>query len=60
MFESLYNTFAEALFDHILEAPGITQWFQDAIHIGNLGALFLALKIHEKMSIDSTSFGELI
>ncbi|KAK6253357.1 hypothetical protein QUC31_015077 [Theobroma cacao] len=50
----------EALIDHILEAPGIPEWFQEAISVGNPDALLLALKIREKLSIDSTSFGELL
>ncbi|GMI88325.1 hypothetical protein like AT5G64420 [Hibiscus trionum] len=44
---------AEALFDHILEAPGVPQWFEEAVDVGNPDALLLALKIHEKTSIDS-------
>ncbi|GMJ12884.1 hypothetical protein like AT5G64420 [Hibiscus trionum] len=51
---------AEALLDHILEAPGITQWFQEAVDVGNPDALLLALKIREKIPIDSTSFGNLL
>ena len=51
---------AEALLDHILEAPGIQQWFQEAIDVGNPDALLLALKIREKTSIDSTSFSKLL
>ena len=39
---------SEALLDHILEAPGIPQWFQEAIDVGNPDALLLALKIREK------------
>ncbi|GMI83744.1 hypothetical protein like AT5G64420 [Hibiscus trionum] len=44
---------AEALLGHILEAPGIPQWFEEAVDVGNPDALLLALKIHEKTSIDS-------
>ncbi|KAK8568286.1 hypothetical protein V6N12_006840 [Hibiscus sabdariffa] len=44
---------AEALYDHILEAPGVPQWFEEAVDVGNPDALLLALKIHEKTSIDS-------
>ncbi|KAK9007773.1 hypothetical protein V6N11_074691 [Hibiscus sabdariffa] len=51
---------SEALLDHILEAPGITQWFQEAVDVGSPDALLLALKIHEKLPIDSTSFGNLL
>ncbi|KAG8473504.1 hypothetical protein CXB51_035638 [Gossypium anomalum] len=50
---------AEALLDHILEAPGVPQWFEEAIDVGNPDALLLALKIHEKTSIDS-KFGKLL
>ncbi|XVE93570.1 hypothetical protein REPUB_Repub01dG0206200 [Reevesia pubescens] len=51
---------AEALLDHILEAPGIPQWFEEAIDVGNPDALLLALKIHEKTSSDSTAFSKLL
>ncbi|XVE49423.1 hypothetical protein DITRI_Ditri01bG0081300 [Diplodiscus trichospermus] len=51
---------AEALSDHILEAPGIPQWFQEAIDVGNPDALLLALKIREKTSMDSTAFSKLL
>ncbi|KAL4320292.1 hypothetical protein GQ457_18G015480 [Hibiscus cannabinus] len=43
---------AEALLGHILEAPGVPQWFEEAVDVGNPDALLLALKIHEKTSID--------
>ncbi|XVF44901.1 hypothetical protein PTKIN_Ptkin02bG0160600 [Pterospermum kingtungense] len=51
---------AEALLDHILEAPGIPQWFQEATDVGNSDALLLALKIREKTFIDSTSLNKLL
>ncbi|XVF01463.1 hypothetical protein REPUB_Repub04eG0091400 [Reevesia pubescens] len=51
---------AEALLDHIVEAPGIPQWFQEAIDVGNPDALLLALKIREKTSINSTSFDKIL
>ncbi|XP_039040582.1 myb-binding protein 1A-like protein [Hibiscus syriacus] len=44
---------AEALLGHILEAPGVPQWFEEAVDVGNPDALLLALKINEKTSIDS-------
>ncbi|XP_022763604.1 uncharacterized protein LOC111309052 isoform X2 [Durio zibethinus] len=51
---------AEALSDHILEAPGSPQWFQEAIDVGNPDALLLALKICEKTSINSKPFSKLL
>ncbi|XP_018505145.2 rDNA transcriptional regulator pol5-like isoform X1 [Pyrus x bretschneideri] len=51
---------SEALLNHILEAPGLNQWFEGAIQIGNPDALLLALKIREKTLIESSSFGNLL
>ncbi|KAL1534429.1 DNA-directed DNA polymerase [Salvia divinorum] len=42
----------EALLEHLLEAPGLHEWFEGATEAGNPDALLLALKIHEKVSID--------
>ncbi|KAL2254491.1 UNVERIFIED_CONTAM: Myb-binding protein 1A-like protein [Sesamum indicum] len=42
----------EALSNHILEAPGLQEWFEGAIEVGNPDALLLALKIQEKVSFD--------
>ncbi|KAM2397637.1 hypothetical protein EV1_034008 [Malus domestica] len=50
----------EALLNHILEAPGLNEWFEGAIQIGNPDALLLALKIREKTLIESSSFGNLL
>ncbi|KAM1457050.1 hypothetical protein ACFX13_035136 [Malus domestica] len=51
---------SEALLNHILEAPGLNEWFEGAIQIGNPDALLLALKIREKTLIESSSFGNLL
>ncbi|KAG6421953.1 hypothetical protein SASPL_118513 [Salvia splendens] len=42
----------EALLKHLLEAPGLQEWFEGATETGNPDALLLALKIQEKVSID--------
>lgn len=50
----------EVVFDHVLEAPGLREWFEGATNPGNPDALLLALKIREKISTDSTVFGKLL
>ncbi|KAJ7968340.1 DNA polymerase V [Quillaja saponaria] len=50
----------EALLNHVVEAPGLSEWFEAATENGNPDALFLALKILEKLPIDSTIFGKLL
>ncbi|KAG5104543.1 hypothetical protein JHK82_041513 [Glycine max] len=50
----------EALVNHVLEAPGLQEWFEAAIEVGNPDALLLALKVREKISIDSSVFGKLL
>ncbi|KAL0365238.1 UNVERIFIED_CONTAM: Myb-binding protein 1A-like protein [Sesamum angustifolium] len=42
----------EALSNHVLEAPGLQEWYEGAIEAGNPDALLLALKIQEKVSYD--------
>ncbi|CAL5183268.1 unnamed protein product [Lathyrus oleraceus] len=51
---------AEALANHINEAPGLDKWFESAAEVGNPDALFLALKVREKISIDSSIYGKLL
>ena len=46
--------------NHVLEAPGLKEWFEAAIEVGNPDALLLALKVREKISIDSSVFGKLL
>ncbi|KAM1233098.1 hypothetical protein EV1_002755 [Malus domestica] len=50
----------EALLNHMLEAPGLNEWFEGAIQVGNPDALLLALKIREKTLVESSSFGNLL
>lgn len=45
---------------HVLEAPGLQEWFEAATEVGNPDALFLALKVREKIAIDSSLFGKLL
>lgn len=42
----------EAILDHVLEAPGLQEWFEGATEVGNPDALLLALKLHEKVGAD--------
>lgn len=51
---------AEALSSHVLEAPGIREWFEGAADAGNPDALLLALKIAEKLPDNSMVFGKLL
>ncbi|XP_027331081.1 rDNA transcriptional regulator pol5 [Abrus precatorius] len=51
---------AETLVNHVLEAPGLQEWFESAIEVGNPDALLLALKVREKISTDSSIFGKLL
>ena len=50
----------EALLSHVLEAPGMNDWFEGATEVGNPDALHLALKIREKNSLDSKIFDKLL
>ncbi|CAI0425340.1 unnamed protein product [Linum tenue] len=48
------------LLNHILEAPGLSDWFNDAVDAGNPDALLLALRVREKVSVDSLKFGKIL
>ncbi|KAI0488592.1 hypothetical protein KFK09_028430 [Dendrobium nobile] len=50
----------EAIKSHVLIAPGMQEWFQKAAETGNPDALFLALKLQERVSMDRETFGELL
>lgn len=50
----------EALANHVIEAPGLDKWFESAAEVGNPDALFLALKVREKISTDSSIYGKLL
>lgn len=45
---------------NVLEAPGLQEWFKESTDLGNPDALLLALKIREKVHVDSTMFGNLL
>ncbi|RZC61830.1 hypothetical protein C5167_023587 [Papaver somniferum] len=49
-----------ALSSHVVEAPGMMEWFKSAMEVGNPEALLLALKLREKISSDSDIFGGLL
>lgn len=50
----------EALLNHVIEAPGLCEWFETAAEVGNPDALLLALKVQEKISGDGLMFGKLL
>ncbi|KAK0589170.1 hypothetical protein LWI29_010611 [Acer saccharum] len=51
---------ADASLSHILEAPGVHEWFEGANEVGNPDALLLALRIREKVYVESKKFGKLL
>lgn len=50
----------EAILNHVLESPGLSEWFAEATKVGNPDALLLAMKIREKTAFDSALFGKLL
>ncbi|XP_016539372.2 rDNA transcriptional regulator pol5 [Capsicum annuum] len=50
----------EVSLNHILEAPGLKEWFESAMEVGNPDALLLALSIREKTGVDNKDFGKLL
>lgn len=50
----------DVLLNHILETPGLREWFEGATDVGNPDALLLALKIRDKISVDSMIFGNIL
>lgn len=50
----------ECLLNQVLEAPGLDEWFKVATEVGNPDSLLLALKIREKMSVDTVIFAKLL
>ncbi|CAN1286869.1 Myb-binding protein 1A [Linum perenne] len=50
----------EHVLNHVLEAPGFSEWFSDAVDAGNPDALLLALKLREKVSVDTLKFGKVL
>lgn len=51
---------AEAVVTHVMEAPELHKWFEQATEDGNPDALLLALKLREKISVDHPVFGKLL
>ncbi|KAG7976526.1 hypothetical protein I3843_06G153400 [Carya illinoinensis] len=50
----------EILLNHVLEAPGLHEWFEGSAEAGNPDALLLALKLRENISVDRPIFGKLL
>ncbi|XP_074286005.1 uncharacterized protein LOC141611379 [Silene latifolia] len=50
----------EAVLKHILDIPGVREWFNGATDSGNPDALLLALRVREKIATDSEIFGPLL
>ncbi|CAN4107855.1 unnamed protein product [Withania somnifera] len=50
----------EVSLNHVLEAPGLKEWFETATEVGNPDALLLALTIREKTGVDNKDFGKLL
>ncbi|GAB2269508.1 hypothetical protein Dimus_004425 [Dionaea muscipula] len=50
----------EVVLNHVLEAPGLKEWFDGADDAGNPDALLLALEVRNRISVDSTIFGKLL
>lgn len=48
------------MLEHIIEAPGLREWFEKTPEVGIPDALLLALKMRVKISIDSEVFGKLL
>ncbi|CAN6247266.1 unnamed protein product [Urochloa humidicola] len=50
----------EAILSEVLEAPALQDWFNRAADIGDPDALFLALKLQERTSVQKEIFGKLL
>ncbi|KAF8404757.1 hypothetical protein HHK36_009646 [Tetracentron sinense] len=50
----------EASLSQVLEAPCMHEWFEGATESGNPDALLLALKMRERLSVDSKVFSKLL
>ncbi|CAH8363308.1 unnamed protein product [Eruca vesicaria subsp. sativa] len=50
----------DAVVTHVMEAPELHKWFEQATEVGNPDALLLALKLHDKISVDHPVFGKLL
>ena len=50
----------ESIVSEVLEAPGVQDWFNRATDVGDPDALFLALKLQERTSVQEEIFGRLL
>lgn len=50
----------DILLNHVLEAPGLQEWFDGAIEGGNPDALLLALRIQAKIFVDHNAFSKIL
>ncbi|CAH8280787.1 unnamed protein product [Arabidopsis lyrata] len=50
----------EPVVTHVMEAPELHKLFEQATEVGNPDALFLALKLHEKILVDHPVFSKLL
>ncbi|CAN8251658.1 unnamed protein product [Cochlearia groenlandica] len=50
----------EAVMTHVMEAPELQKWFEQATEVGNPDALLLVLKLREMISVDHPVFGKLL
>uniref|UniRef100_A0A7N0TMV7 DNA polymerase V n=1 Tax=Kalanchoe fedtschenkoi TaxID=63787 RepID=A0A7N0TMV7_KALFE len=50
----------QAVVDHVVEAERLREWFDGAPEAGNPDALLLALKLRERIDVDSQAFGRLL
>ncbi|XP_062224134.1 uncharacterized protein LOC133922706 [Phragmites australis] len=50
----------EAILSEVLEAPDVQDWFNRAADVGDPDALFLALKLQERINVQKEIFGRLL
>ncbi|KAI8025671.1 rDNA transcriptional regulator pol5 [Camellia lanceoleosa] len=60
IFDLIEKLPVKALLNQVVEAPGLQEWFKGAIEVGNPDALLLALRVRERISVDSKVFGKLL
>ncbi|CAH2043527.1 unnamed protein product [Thlaspi arvense] len=51
---------AEAVVTHVMESAELHKWLEQATEVGNPDALFLALKLREKITVDHPVFSKLL
>ncbi|RRT65690.1 hypothetical protein B296_00017342 [Ensete ventricosum] len=51
---------SQALSTEVLKASGVHDWFKRAAEVGDPDALYLALKLQEKIQVDDEVFGKLL